>query len=83
MSVPIVSIFAGGDYAEHIRRGVELIKSGGIVVLPTETVYGAAGLLNRPESRDRLAALLREQRGSLYDPPGSTRRCISISWQRQ
>lgn len=57
MPVPIVSIFAGGDYGEHIRRGVELLRTGGIVVLPTETVYGAAGLLNKPESRDRLAAL--------------------------
>lgn len=57
MPVPIVSIFAGGDYGEHIRRGVELIRSGRIVVLPTETVYGAAGLLNQSASRDRLAAL--------------------------
>ncbi len=57
MPIPIVSIFAGGDYGEHIRRGVELLRSGGIVVLPTETVYGAAGLLNQTSSRDRLAAL--------------------------
>ncbi|HEY8750862.1 MAG TPA: Sua5/YciO/YrdC/YwlC family protein [Tepidisphaeraceae bacterium] len=57
MAVPIVSIFEGGQYERHIRRGADLLNEGGIVVLPTETVYGAAGLVNRPESRKRLRAL--------------------------
>ncbi len=57
MAVPVVSIFATGDYVAHVRRGIELVASGGIVVLPTETVYGAAGLLSHRGARDRLAAL--------------------------
>src|SRR5579859_3023970 len=57
MAVPIVSIFEGGDYDQGVRRGAQTLSDGGIVVLPTETVYGAAALLTRPEARQRLRAL--------------------------
>ena len=57
MAAPIVHIFETGGYDAHIRRGAELLSGGGVVVLPTETVYGAAGLINRPAARSRLAAL--------------------------
>ena len=57
MAAPIVHIFEAGGYETEIRRGTELLASGGVVVLPTETVYGAAGLVNNPASRARLAAL--------------------------
>jgi tRNA threonylcarbamoyl adenosine modification protein (Sua5/YciO/YrdC/YwlC family) len=57
MSVPIISIFSGGDYDAQVRRGSEMIGSGGIIVLPTETVYGAAGLVNHEAARQRLIAL--------------------------
>jgi L-threonylcarbamoyladenylate synthase len=57
MAVPIVSIFEGGQYERHVRRGADMLGEGGIVVLPTETVYGAAGMVSRPESRKRLRAL--------------------------
>jgi protein-tyrosine phosphatase len=57
MAVPIVSIFEGGEYEQYVRRGAQTLSDGGIVVLPTETVYGAAGLLTRPEARKRLRAL--------------------------
>ena len=57
MAVPILSIFAGGDYEKHVARGAQVLREGGIVVLPTETVYGAAGVLTRPESRQRLHEL--------------------------
>jgi len=57
MAVPIVSIFEGGEYEQYVRRGAQTLSDGGIVVLPTETVYGAAGLLTRPEARKHLRAL--------------------------
>ena len=57
MSIPIISIFSGGDYDAHILRGADLIGAGGIAILPTETVYGAAGLLNHDGARSRLTAL--------------------------
>ena len=57
MPVPIVSIFAAGDYDKHIGRCAQVLKDGGIVVLPTETVYGAAGLLTHDSARKRLREL--------------------------
>lgn len=52
---PVVPIFAAGDYEAQVRRGTEILQAGGIVVLPTETAYGAAALLSHPEGRRRLA----------------------------
>ena len=57
MAVPIVSIFSGGEYVAHVAEGANALSSGGLVVLPTETVYGVAGLLTHPEARSRLRAL--------------------------
>jgi len=53
MSLKVVSIFEG-DYSEHIRLAAEQLRAGKLVVLPTETVYGMAGVLNRPEARGAL-----------------------------
>jgi len=53
MSLKVVSIFEG-DYHEHIRLAAEQLRAGKLVVLPTETVYGMAGVLNRPEARGAL-----------------------------
>ncbi|MDB5298269.1 MAG: ywlE [Phycisphaerales bacterium] len=60
MSVPVVSIFSTADYEGQIRRAADLLAAGRLVVLPTETVYGAAGLLTKPEA---LAALKRIRGG--------------------
>jgi protein-tyrosine phosphatase len=57
MGATVVSIFEVGDYDAQITRAVELLTSGGIVVLPTETVYGAAGVLSNSAALDRLKAL--------------------------
>ncbi|HEY7120311.1 MAG TPA: Sua5/YciO/YrdC/YwlC family protein [Tepidisphaeraceae bacterium] len=56
MSAPVVPIFEG-NYNDHIRLAGEKLRQGGVVVLPTETVYGAAGALNRPEALARLRQL--------------------------
>src|SRR5690242_12245899 len=60
MSVNVVNIFDIGDYDDRIARGVQLLEGGGLVVLPTETVYGAAGLLNQPQGVSRLRGLRSE-----------------------
>src|SRR5438067_1534332 len=52
-AAPIVPIFSTGDYDGQIRRAAELLRAGGLVLLPTETVYGAAGLLAHPGARQR------------------------------
>jgi protein-tyrosine phosphatase len=53
----VIPIFDVGDYEAQIARGADTLDSGGIVVLPTETVYGAAGILSRREGSDRLRKL--------------------------
>lgn len=57
MPLPIVSILDVVDYEAEVARGAQLLRDGGVVVLPTETVYGAAGVLTRPEALQRLKAL--------------------------
>ncbi|HYO11180.1 MAG TPA: Sua5/YciO/YrdC/YwlC family protein [Tepidisphaeraceae bacterium] len=57
MSVPIVPIFETGDYEQQVARAVALLRDGGVVVLPTETVYGAAGVLGNDKAMDRLRAI--------------------------
>jgi L-threonylcarbamoyladenylate synthase len=57
MAVPVISIFSSGEYDAHIAEGAQVLRNGGLVVLPTETVYGAAGLLTHPEALTRLRAL--------------------------
>ncbi len=57
MPAKLVSIFDVADYDAELRRGVELLDNGGVVVLPTETVYGAAGRLDKPDTKARLASL--------------------------
>src|SRR3954454_25014649 len=56
MPVPVVSIFEG-VYESHIHLAAEKLRQGGLVVLPTETVYGAVAALNRPEALQRLREL--------------------------
>ncbi len=74
MSVEVVNIFATGDYDAQAGRAAEMLRSGGIVVLPTETVYGAAGLVSNPAARERLAVL----RGNGGSSPPARRRPFTI-----
>ena len=57
MPAALVSIFDAVDYDAEVARSSEILNSGGVVVLPTETVYGAAGRLDRPAAKARLLAL--------------------------
>ena len=57
MATPIVNIFEVGDYDAQIVRARDTLRGGGLVVLPTETVYGAAGILTNAEARRRLGEL--------------------------
>ena len=47
MAAPVTQTLDAVNYAEQVRRGVELLSAGKLVVLPTETVYGATGLLGQ------------------------------------
>ncbi len=57
MSVPIVSIFESGDYEQHVDIAAQTLRDGGVVVLPTETVYGAAAVLGNDKGTGKLKAI--------------------------
>ena len=57
MPVPVVSIFDVTDLDGAIARGGDVLNGGGLVVLPTDTVYGAAGRLDLAAARPRLGAM--------------------------
>src|SRR5688500_8731896 len=61
----VVSMFDSGEYQAHVRRGAELLKSGGLVILPTETVYGLASVLTQPAGLERL----KQMRGGDFARP--------------
>src|SRR5215211_4840098 len=57
MTAPVVSIFDVGDYDEQVGRAVTVLREGGVVVLPTETIYGAAAVLSDDKAMTRLKAI--------------------------
>jgi len=57
MQAQVLNILDAPDYAQEIARGAELLAAGKLLVLPTETVYGVAGLLTNPTARAALAQM--------------------------
>src|SRR5271155_1864248 len=57
VSAQRISVDEGADVEAAVRRAVDALVGGGVVVLPTETVYGAAAMLSQPEATARLKAL--------------------------
>jgi protein-tyrosine phosphatase len=66
MSAPVISILEG-EYEAQIRSAAQRLREGGLVVIPTETVYGAAGLLNKSGAVKRLREL-RQQGHAVASP---------------
>ena len=50
MAATLVSISNSADYVGQVRAAGELLSAGRLVVLPTETVYGAAAVLTHPDA---------------------------------
>jgi protein-tyrosine phosphatase len=65
MQAQIVQILSSPDYAGETQRAAELLAAGKLVGLPTETVYGVAGVLTNAEVRSSLARI----RGSANSKP--------------
>ena len=65
MQAQILQILDSTDYAQEIQRASELLAAGKLLVLPTETVYGVAGVLTSADARAGLAQL----RGSKATKP--------------
>lgn len=54
MSAPVIPILTASDFEGQIVRAAEMLAAGRLIVVPTETVYGAAGLLTQPQAREQL-----------------------------
>jgi protein-tyrosine phosphatase len=57
MQSQVLNILDAPDYAQEIARGAEALAAGKLLVLPTETVYGVAGMLAHPSARAGLHEL--------------------------
>ncbi len=57
MPIEVISIFDAADIDSKLDRTAGALESGKLVVLPTETVYGVAGRIDRVETRARLQSL--------------------------
>ncbi len=65
MPAEVVKLDGDVDYRETVRRAAKLIRDGGLVGFPTETVYGVGA---RADSDEALAAL-REVKGRVETKP--------------
>jgi protein-tyrosine phosphatase len=70
MPAPVVSVLEG-SYESHIRLAADKLREGGVVVLPTETVYGAAAALNRPLALRRLRQVIEPAGASSSQSPNA------------
>jgi len=59
MATDILTAFEPNTYSENIARAAEVLRSGGLVVFPTETVYGIAANAKLPEAVARLRSVKR------------------------
>src|SRR5687768_5929929 len=57
MAPQVVRVFEVGDYEQEIARAVALLREGAVIVLPTETLYGAAGVLSNDNALTGLKAI--------------------------
>ena len=46
VTTPKIAVMEGAEMEPAVRRAADALVGGGIVVLPTETVYGAAGMVS-------------------------------------
>jgi len=51
---------------EKIAEAARVVRQGGLVVFPTETVYGIAADSNNPQAMDRLRAVKKRTDGKLF-----------------
>lgn len=65
MSAERIPMLEVADYQSAVAKAVRVLGEGGLAVLPTETVYGAFGLLTQAPAMSRLRSL----RSSADDKP--------------
>ncbi|HQO50604.1 MAG TPA: L-threonylcarbamoyladenylate synthase [Bacteroidales bacterium] len=53
----LLKIYPENPSPRHIKMVVDCLKSGGLVIFPTDTVYGLGCSINQPKAVDRIALL--------------------------
>ena len=53
----LLKIYPENPSPRHIKMAVDCLKSGGLVIFPTDTVYGLGCSINQPKAVDRIASL--------------------------
>jgi L-threonylcarbamoyladenylate synthase len=57
VATPLVNLLLCEDYRQQVQRAATTLRDGGLVVVPTETVYGVAAVASNPAAMTRLRAL--------------------------
>jgi tRNA threonylcarbamoyl adenosine modification protein (Sua5/YciO/YrdC/YwlC family) len=83
MATEVVSVIDRASVADELRRAGEVLRRGGLVAFPTETVYGIAVAATIPAAVDRLYQIKRRPRGKpmtlmVADVAEVRRRCRRI-----
>jgi len=68
MPISAVTILEADDVDAELQRAADTLEAGGLVLLPTETVYGVAGRIDRPETLNRLNALRAGKESAAWTP---------------
>jgi protein-tyrosine phosphatase len=57
MPIRVIDILTSTSVDADLDLAIQTLRDGGLLVLPTETVYGVAGRIDLPQTRERLRAL--------------------------
>ena len=57
MAIEVLNVTSEQNQRESVRKAGEVLRSGGLVALPTETVYGIAASADDSDAVARLRAL--------------------------
>ena len=53
----VLSVHPRNPQGRHLRRAVEVLRGGGVIVYPTDTVYGLGCDITRPQAVSRIARI--------------------------
>ena len=66
METEVIKIDRQAGYADAVRQVAEVLELGGLVAFPTETVYGLAARVDRPDALDRLRKVKSRPAGQAF-----------------
>ena len=76
MATQVLKLDSDSDYWNAIRAGASCLAGGGLVVFPTETVYGVGASATHPEGLARLKELKERQGGKPFTVHVGSRKAV-------